>query len=193
MAFMQSVTESLAGRAAIIELEPLSFREARAAHPKLKVEEFLVRGAFRELYANLDIDARGYLQSYVATYLERDLRQHLEVSSLRDFELGDARVCGDPSHASQPTRRLASEFLAGPDAGGGLPIHRGGRFHLADAKWGEQPRPRDAGALRKVAAALSPGCVDTVSIICRTPNAHPIDAVVNAVPVTELPGAFAGD
>lgn len=31
-------------------------------------------------------DARGFLQSYVATYLERDLRQLLEVSSLRDYE-----------------------------------------------------------------------------------------------------------
>ncbi len=86
LALMRSVSESLAGRAAVVELEPLSFAEAKRAHPDLAVEEFLVRGGFPELYENRDIDARGFLQSYVATYLERDLRGLLNVSSLRDYE-----------------------------------------------------------------------------------------------------------
>ena len=51
---MKSVSDSLAGRAGIVELESLSFTEARSAHPSLAVEEFLVRGGFPELYANLD-------------------------------------------------------------------------------------------------------------------------------------------
>ena len=83
---MRSVSDSLAGRADILELEPLAYSEAKAAHPDLTVEEFLVRGGFPELYADREIDARGFLQSYVATYLERDLRQLLQVSSLRDYE-----------------------------------------------------------------------------------------------------------
>ena len=83
---MKSVSDSLAGRAAVIELEALSFAEAKAAHPDLPAERFLVRGGFPELYANPEIDAEGFLRSYVATYLERDLRQLLQVSSLRDFE-----------------------------------------------------------------------------------------------------------
>ena len=86
LGLMKSVSDSLAGRAAIIELEPLSFAEARVAHPDLTVEQFLVRGSFPELYENRDIDAEGFLRSYVATYLERDLRQLLQVTSLRDFE-----------------------------------------------------------------------------------------------------------
>ncbi|MYN68072.1 MAG: ATP-binding protein [Acidobacteria bacterium] len=86
LGLMKSVSDSLAGRAAVIELEPLSFAEARAAHPELSTEEFLVRGGFPELYENRDIDAEGFLRSYVATYLQRDLRQLLQVSSLRDFE-----------------------------------------------------------------------------------------------------------
>ena len=32
LGLMQSVSDSLAGRAAVVELEPLSFAEARAAH-----------------------------------------------------------------------------------------------------------------------------------------------------------------
>lgn len=86
LALMRSVADSLAGRAAIVELEPLSFVEAKAAHPALSVEEFLVRGGFPELHQNPAIDACGFLQSYVATYLERDLRQFLQVANLRDFE-----------------------------------------------------------------------------------------------------------
>ena len=45
-----------------------------------------MRGGFPELYANLEIEAEGFLRSYVATYLERDLRHFLHVSSLRDYE-----------------------------------------------------------------------------------------------------------
>ena len=86
LGLMQSVSDSLAGRAAVVDLEPLSFGEAKAAHPDLTVEQFLVRGGFPELYANPEIDAEGFLRSYVATYLERDLRQLLQVARLRDFE-----------------------------------------------------------------------------------------------------------
>ena len=46
---MGAVSESLAGRADLLELEPLGWAEARAAHPALTVEEFLVRGGFPEL------------------------------------------------------------------------------------------------------------------------------------------------
>ncbi len=86
LGLMKSVSDSLAGRAAVIELEPLSFAEAKRAYPDLTAEQFLVRGGFPELYENRDIDAEGFFRSYVATYLERDLRQLLQVTSLRDFE-----------------------------------------------------------------------------------------------------------
>ena len=86
LGLMKSVSESLAGRAAVIALEPLSFAEAKAAHPRLTADEFVVRGGFPELYENLEIDAEGFYRSYAATYLERDLRQFLQVTNLRDFE-----------------------------------------------------------------------------------------------------------
>ena len=86
LGLMKSVSDSLAGRAGVVELEPLSFAEARAAHPHLAVEEFLLRGGFPELYANLAIESEDFLRSYVATYLERDLRQLLQVTNLRDYE-----------------------------------------------------------------------------------------------------------
>lgn len=86
LTLLQSVSDALAGRASITELEPLSFAEARAAYPELTVEEFLVRGGFPELYQNRRIEAREFLRSYVLTYLERDLREFLRVANLRDHE-----------------------------------------------------------------------------------------------------------
>jgi predicted AAA+ superfamily ATPase len=83
---MKNVSESLAGRADIAELETLSFQEIRAAQPAFGLEEAIVRGGFPELYANPEIDSTAFYNSYLATYLERDVRSLSQVGSLRDFE-----------------------------------------------------------------------------------------------------------
>jgi hypothetical protein len=83
---MKNVSESLAGRADIVELETLSFAEIRAALPQTTVEAAIVRGGFPELYANPEIDLIPFYNSYLATYLERDVRALANVGSLRDFE-----------------------------------------------------------------------------------------------------------
>jgi len=83
---MKNVSESLAGRADIVELETLSFAEIRGALPETEVETAIVRGGFPELYANPDIDMVAFYNSYLATYLERDVRALANVGSLRDFE-----------------------------------------------------------------------------------------------------------
>lgn len=83
---MKSVSESLAGRADIVELETLSLREIRGAVPGTRLETVILRGGFPELHANPDIDAAAFYSSYLATYLERDVRSLANVGSLRDFE-----------------------------------------------------------------------------------------------------------
>ncbi|MBZ5667581.1 MAG: ATP-binding protein [Acidobacteriia bacterium] len=83
---MKSVSESLAGRADIVELETLSLAEIRAALPGTVIESAIVRGGFPELYANPNIDHVAFYNSYLATYLERDVRSLANVGSLRDFE-----------------------------------------------------------------------------------------------------------
>lgn len=82
----KSVSESLAGRADMVELETLSLAEIRAALPKTVIENAIVRGGFPELHANPEIDAVAFYNSYLATYLERDVRSLANVGSLRDFE-----------------------------------------------------------------------------------------------------------
>jgi predicted AAA+ superfamily ATPase len=70
---MRGVTESMAGRAAVFQLLPLSTREAS------KVS--MLRGGFPEVLASLS-SCPIWFRSYVQTYLERDVRA---VSSIRDL------------------------------------------------------------------------------------------------------------
>jgi predicted AAA+ superfamily ATPase len=69
----------------VLELETLGWREIQSAR-RLGVPEVLWRGGFPELHANPKLDPTAFYRSYVATYLERDLRAILNVTSLRDFE-----------------------------------------------------------------------------------------------------------
>ncbi len=87
---MKEVSDSLAGRVAILTLPGLTTREIRASGWKPDGREahaeLLVRGSLPELWADRSIPPRDYHQSYLATYLERDLREILRVGNLRDFE-----------------------------------------------------------------------------------------------------------
>jgi len=83
---MQGVTESLAGRVAILQLGGLTFRELKEAGLHFSMEELLLRGGFPELYQRPELSAEDFYHDYVASYLERDLRAQLQVGSLREFE-----------------------------------------------------------------------------------------------------------
>jgi hypothetical protein len=86
LALMRDVSESLAGRVAVLELEGLTLSELRGAATGTDPLVVATRGTLPELWARPDLDPDLFYRSYVATYLERDLRLALNVSSLRDFE-----------------------------------------------------------------------------------------------------------
>ena len=87
---MKGVAESLAGRIGLLELENLSLREieqhVRIGADSPALVSAMVRGQFPELWRVPDFPAREFYGAYVATYLERDVRQILNVTNLRDFE-----------------------------------------------------------------------------------------------------------
>ncbi len=83
---MHGVSESLAGRADIVDLETLSLAEIRGALPAVSLETAVVKGGFPELYASAEIDPQAFHNSYLATYLERDVRSLTSIGNLRDFE-----------------------------------------------------------------------------------------------------------
>jgi uncharacterized protein len=87
---MKAVSDSLAGRCAILELETLSFDEIAQHGPfpssVAELINVMVRGGFPDLWRDPSIDAAAFHRAYLSTYLERDVRQILNVASLRDFE-----------------------------------------------------------------------------------------------------------
>lgn len=88
---MEAVTESLAGRVAVIPFLGLSGKEWDAAQPirqNISWQEFLWKGGFPALWASPEASPsrERWYQGYVATYLERDIRNLLNIGSLRDFE-----------------------------------------------------------------------------------------------------------
>lgn len=79
---MKNITESLAGRIAIIELLPFSILEHKE---KGALDSLIWTGGYPEpaLYPEKrDI----WIRSYIQTYIERDVRQLLNVKDLRTFE-----------------------------------------------------------------------------------------------------------
>jgi predicted AAA+ superfamily ATPase len=83
---MQGISESLAGRCAILNMLNLSASEARQTFGKFDEETYLFQGGYPELYANPEIDPHFWYAGYLSTYLERDVRNILNVGSLRDFD-----------------------------------------------------------------------------------------------------------
>lgn len=83
---MEGVTESLAGRVAILSLPPLSLTEVESQTDSDRVDTFCWRGGYPELWRQPELDRELWLGSYLATYLERDVRNIQNVSSLRDFD-----------------------------------------------------------------------------------------------------------
>ncbi len=107
---MQSVTESLAGRAAVLKLLPLTQREIASAPQRPLPWEFdrppasqsrmgaadaatydqvwagVLRGSYPELVKNPQRDFRLWQASYVQTYLERDVRNLRNVGDLTLFQ-----------------------------------------------------------------------------------------------------------
>ena len=87
---MKGVSESLAGRCGMVDLENLSHEEISAVigsqDTRKKLLSLMVRGQFPELWRVRNLPRWDFYSAYLATYLERDVRQILNVTSLRDFE-----------------------------------------------------------------------------------------------------------
>jgi hypothetical protein len=80
---MQGVSESLAGRCGVLNLHTLGRSELAAAGLLASETAAVFRGGYPELYTGTE--AELWFPSYVATYLERDIRNVLRVVDLQEF------------------------------------------------------------------------------------------------------------
>jgi len=117
LSLLESVSQSLAGRTAVHHLLPLSRSEIVRfdRYPK-SLEETLFAGAYPRIF-DRDLDSSDWLRSYVATYIERDVRTISNVGDLPTFqrfvELCAGRTAqlvnysslADDCGVSQPTAR----------------------------------------------------------------------------------------
>lgn len=87
---IKEVSESLVGRAVVLDLENLSWQELSLGSveaPNLEeIIGLITRGQFPELWRIREAPSAAFHRSYLSSYLERDVRQILNVTSLRDFE-----------------------------------------------------------------------------------------------------------
>ena len=128
-ALLESVTQSLAGRTAMHQLLPLSWDEIRRfpRYPA-NLDEALFGGGYPHIF-NRNLNPPDWLRSYVATYVERDVRTISNVGDLTTFqrfvELCAGRTAqllnysslADDCGISQPTARawfsiLEASFIA---------------------------------------------------------------------------------
>lgn len=102
---MKNVSESLAGRVGILELYPLSNREIEKKKDKMflpiyeelekrektnrlevdKLYEKILKGSYPELYSNPNIESKDFFETYIKTYIERDIRELINVKDETKF------------------------------------------------------------------------------------------------------------
>lgn len=82
---LERITQSLAGRVAILKLMPLSFREYRSVFEIHDVEDCTVHGMYPRIY-DQGLDPKDWFGTYITTYVERDLRQIKNIENLFTFQ-----------------------------------------------------------------------------------------------------------
>jgi len=98
---MKNVTESLAGRVAIFNLQGLSQSEKLQLKSEVfsvenrtqtqktldstQIYEMIIKGSFPFLFAQKRVNLETFYSSYLQSYLERDVRDLISVSNLQDF------------------------------------------------------------------------------------------------------------
>jgi predicted AAA+ superfamily ATPase len=82
----QAITQSLAGRTALLHLLPFTIGELNSAGIRQERDMYIYKGFLPRIYKdNLD-PTRAY-RNYYQTYIERDLRQMINLKNLSQFEI----------------------------------------------------------------------------------------------------------
>ena len=83
---LENVTQSLAGRTALLKLLPYSMAELRKATKKsMDVDDYIYQGFYPGIYSQKLNPTKAY-RNYYETYIERDLRQLMQVKDLHLFQ-----------------------------------------------------------------------------------------------------------
>ena len=83
---LEKITQSLAGRVALLELLPLSLHELKSVQllPS-KMEDMLFKGNYPRIYQHA-VNPTDWYRNYIQTYIERDVRQIKNITQLDVFQ-----------------------------------------------------------------------------------------------------------
>ena len=81
----EAVSQSLAGRTALLTLLPMTLLELKNAGFNLSVNEWLLKGGYPRIYKE-GLDPTKAYRNYFQAYVERDLRLLIQVKDLMQFE-----------------------------------------------------------------------------------------------------------
>ena len=84
-ALHSAVSQSLAGRTSLLRLLPLSLQEMRQSNIEDSIEEIILKGGYPKIYKE-ELPISNAYSSYFQTYVERDVRQILQVKDIILFE-----------------------------------------------------------------------------------------------------------
>lgn len=79
-----AITQSLAGRTSLLELLPLSIKEI-GTHSTYTVDDYLLNGFYPAIYQH-HLDPTLHARNYIKTYVERDVRQLINLRDLNTFQ-----------------------------------------------------------------------------------------------------------
>lgn len=83
---MSNITQTLAGRVGLVQVLPFSLSELQHAGIVItQLDKLLCRGLYPPLY-DRDLEPAHWFSNYVMTYVERDVRQLIEVQNLSLFQ-----------------------------------------------------------------------------------------------------------
>lgn len=82
---MNNISQSLAGRTALLKLLPLSLAELKQLQPPASINRHLLFGFYPRIH-DKGLNPTQALSDYLETYVERDLRQLVTVKDLSLFE-----------------------------------------------------------------------------------------------------------
>lgn len=81
----QAISQSLAGRTAVLTLLPMTINELIQAKHDMDIDNFILYGGYPRVYADKLNPAKNY-GHYFQTYIERDVRQLINIKDMALFE-----------------------------------------------------------------------------------------------------------
>ena len=99
---MQKISQSMAGRTAVVTLLPFSNSEISSSFSDVSTDRRILNGGYPAVWTNDESGRAFLLSNYFTTYVERDLRQLINIKDLRAFQTF-IRLCAG---------RIGSEYVA---------------------------------------------------------------------------------